>query len=113
MRKELSAAGTPWDTLQQEMQAYAEHDVQWRDGKASVYVFHSGDDVMQVAHDAYGMFIAENGLGPGAFPSLKRMEREVIDMALSLQQAPEDASGSMTSGGTGKKDDSAKLSRPR
>ena len=46
------------------------------------------------------LFIAENGLGPAAFPSLKRMEREVLDMALNLQNAPEGAAGAMTSGGT-------------
>jgi len=97
---QLPKAGQDWPALREEMQARASNDVQWRDGKASVYVFHSGDDVMQVAHDAYGMFIAENGLGPAAFPSLKRMEQEVVDIALSLQQAPDNASGSMTAGGT-------------
>ena len=39
-----------------------------------------------VAHDAYGMFISENGLGGAAFPSLKRMEREVVDIALAVGQ---------------------------
>ena len=100
MRNELPATGTAWPELQAHMKALAVNDVQWRDGKASVYIFHSGDDVMQVAHDAYGLFIAENGLGSAAFPSLKQMEREVINMALSLQRAPDDAAGSMTSGGT-------------
>lgn len=100
MRTELPKTGTEWPLLAERMGDYAVNDVQWRDGKASVYIFHSGDDVMQVAHDAYGMFIAENGLGPAAFPSLKRMESEVINMALGLQQAPEDAAGGMTSGGS-------------
>jgi len=96
----LPATGRPWDELQASMQEMGGLDVDWRGGKAAVYVFHSGDDVMQVAHDAYGMFIAENGLGPAAFPSLKRMESEVVAMALSLQQAPDLAAGSMTSGGS-------------
>ncbi|MEM7002653.1 MAG: aspartate aminotransferase family protein, partial [Pseudomonadota bacterium] len=62
MRTELPKTGTEWPLLAERMGDYAVNDVQWRDGKASVYIFHSGDDVMQVAHDAYGMFIAENGL---------------------------------------------------
>ncbi|NJN52190.1 MAG: aspartate aminotransferase family protein, partial [Gammaproteobacteria bacterium] len=74
--------------------------MKWRDGRASVYVFHPGDDVLEVAHGAYGAFISENGLGPAAFPSLKRMEAEVVEMALDLQRAPIGAAGSMTSGGT-------------
>ncbi len=99
-RISLPTQGRSWDELQATMQEMGKNDVDWRHGKASVYVFHSGDDVMQVAHDAYGMFIAENGLGPGAFPSLKRMESDVVNMALSLQNAPAGAAGSMTSGGS-------------
>ncbi len=97
---DLPADGRDWGELKDQMMSMGGADVDWRGGKAAVYVFHSGDDVMQVAHDAYGMFIAENGLGPAAFPSLKRMESEVVSMALSLQQAPDGAAGCMTSGGS-------------
>ena len=99
-RTSLPAKGQSWDELQRRMSDMGKNDVDWRHGKASVYVFHSGDDVMQVAHDAYGMYIAENGLGPGAFPSLKQMESEVVNMALSVQNAPDSSAGSMTSGGS-------------
>jgi len=99
-RIELPASGRPWEELQANMLEMGSGDVDWRGGKAAVYVFHSGDDVMQVAHDAYAMYIAENGLGPGAFPSLRRMESDVVGMALSLQSAPDAGAGSMTSGGT-------------
>lgn len=100
MRTRLPSQGTPWEELRQQMQASRQGDVDWRSGRASVYVFHPGDDVLDVAHDAYGDFISENGLGPAAFPSLRQMERDVVDMALGLQAAPDDAEGSMTSGGT-------------
>ena len=55
---------------------------------------------MQVAKDAYALYQSENALGPGAFPSLKRMEEDVVGMGLSLLHAPEGARGNMTSGGT-------------
>ncbi len=97
---EIPQTGIAWPELREQMVNMANGDVNWREGKAAVYVFHSGDDVMQVAHDAYSLFIAENGLGPGAFPSLRNMEKQVIDMALNLQQAPEGGAGSMTSGGS-------------
>ena len=100
LRTTLADTGRDWDSLSNELAERRRDDVDWRSGKASVYVFHAGDDVLQVAHDAYGAYISENGLGPGAFPSLKRMETEVIDMGLALQNAPADAAGSMTSGGT-------------
>lgn len=98
--KTLPEQGTAWPELQAQMQSMRGGDVNWQAGRAAVYVFHSGDDVLQVAHDAYGLFISENGLGPAAFPSLRSMEKSVIDMALGLQHAPEGAAGSMTSGGT-------------
>ena len=100
MRKSLPEAGQSWENLQDEMAELRKHDVDWRNGRASVYVFHPGDDVLEVAHGAYGAFISENGLGPAAFPSLKQMESDVVDMALSLQSAPEGGAANMTSGGS-------------
>ena len=53
------------------MREYASGDVDWRSGRAAVYVFHAGDDVLRVARDAYALFQSENALGPLAFPSLQ------------------------------------------
>lgn len=46
------------------------------------------------------MYFSENALGPSAFPSLARFEKDVIAWTLGLLNADDDASGSMTSGGT-------------
>ena len=92
--------GRDWDELRAEMIARGGGDVDWRSGKTAVYVFNAGEDIHHVQHEAYGLFMAENGLGPLAFPSLAQMEREVIGMALGLLHAPEGAAGAMTSGGT-------------
>jgi glutamate/tyrosine decarboxylase-like PLP-dependent enzyme len=82
------------------MRELAARDVKWRDGRTGMYVFNAGEDVERVKKAAYAMFSEENGLGPMAFPSLARMEREVVAHALALLHAPEDAGGAMTSGGT-------------
>ncbi|MEP0069905.1 aspartate aminotransferase family protein [Pyruvatibacter sp.] len=100
MRVELPSNGTDWDTLSAQMNEMATGDVKWRDGKTAVYVFNAGEDVSKVQKEAYTRFMSENGLGPMAFPSLKRMEEEIIQMGLSLLQAPEDGAGNVTSGGT-------------
>ncbi len=99
-RCELPTRGTDWSSLRERLVALGEHDVDWRHARAAVYVFHAGDDVLQVAKDAYALYQSENALGPGAFPSLKRMEEDVVGMGLSLLHAPEGARGNMTSGGT-------------
>ncbi|MGB0921493.1 MAG: pyridoxal phosphate-dependent decarboxylase family protein [Alphaproteobacteria bacterium] len=99
-RSRLPAKGTSWPELESRMQDMAGGDVKWRDGKLGVYIFHAGEDVLDVAHEAYGMFISENGLGPLAFPSIAEMEKQVIENGLTLLNAPDDGCGSFTSGGS-------------
>ncbi len=100
MRSPLPDAGTDWPTLKARMIDYATGDVAWRDGKTAVYVFNAGPEVEQVQKEAYALFMSENGLGPAAFPSLKRMEDEVVGFGLSLLHGPDEAVGTITSGGT-------------
>lgn len=100
MRRPLPQAGAAWPDLKSQMLDYAAGDARWRDGKTAVYVFNAGPDVEQVQKEAYALFQSENGLGPAAFPSLKRMEDEVVGFGLELLHGAEDASGVITSGGT-------------
>jgi len=100
MRTPFPEHGTEWSVLAARMAAFGEEDVDWRDGRAAVYVFHAGQDVLDVAKRSYAAYQSENGLGPAAFPSLARMEADVVGMGLSLLQAPEGACGNLTSGGS-------------
>src|SRR3990167_1051766 len=100
MTHSLPAPGQPWDAVRARMTDMAGGDVKWRDGKAAVYVFNAGEDLDRVQKEAYALFASENGLGPAAFPSLARMEQEVLGYGLGLLHAPEGAAGAMTSGGT-------------
>ncbi|NKB99587.1 MAG: aspartate aminotransferase family protein [Pseudomonadales bacterium] len=97
---EMANEGRDWDLLKTEMIERGADDAKWREGKTAVYVFNAGEDVARVQKEAYTLYMSENGLGPAAFPSLKRMEEEVIAMGLSLLHAAEDAAGTITSGGT-------------
>ena len=99
-RKRLPEKGEAWDSLRERLEGLGQNDVDWRNKKSAVYVFHPGEDVLQIAKDAYALYQSENALGPAAFPSLKRMEDEVISMALDLLHGPETGAGNMTSGGT-------------
>jgi sphinganine-1-phosphate aldolase len=100
MRRPLPSAGSGWPELRARMLDYATGDAAWREGKTAVYVFNAGPEVEQVQKEAYALFQSENGLGPAAFPSLKRMEDEVVGFALELLHGPQDAAGTITSGGT-------------
>lgn len=93
-------AGVETDALFAEMDDARSGDVRWRDGRLGLYVHFGGDDVLAVAKRAYLEFFSENALGPGAFPSLRRFETDVINWTADLLQAGPAACGNITSGGT-------------
>ena len=82
--------------------AFAEirqHDLYWSSGRCFAYVFSAGEDVGAVARRAYASFMTENALDPTSFPSLVRMENEVVAVAAELMHG-DGAVGNFTSGGT-------------
>lgn len=92
--------GVNEQTVFAEMEAARTDDVAWRDGRLGLYVHFGGDDVLAVAKEAYMRFFSENALGPTAFPSLAKFEREVVQWTASLLQAGPNAAGNITSGGS-------------
>lgn len=76
--------GRDWEELQKELVDLGKGDVDSRSARTAVYVFNAGEDVLCVAKEAYALYQSENALGPAAFPSLKRMEGEVISMGVGL-----------------------------
>jgi glutamate/tyrosine decarboxylase-like PLP-dependent enzyme len=80
---------------------YRSGDLAARGGRTFAYVYDAGrPDVDELAHEVYGSFLDVNGLDPTVFPSLLRMENEVI--AITAEHLGGDAQtvGSFTSGGT-------------
>ncbi len=90
---------TPKDVLA-EMQAMRSRDARWHEGRTFSLVYHDTDEHLQLLRDAYSLFLAENALNPMAFPSLRRMETDVIAMVAGLLGGDDQVVGSMTSGGT-------------
>jgi glutamate/tyrosine decarboxylase-like PLP-dependent enzyme len=99
-RARLPEQGEAWETLRERLVGLGEKDVDWRGKRSAVYVFHPGEDVLEVAKEAYALYQSENALGPAAFPSLRRMESDVVSMAIDLLHGPAEATGNITSGGT-------------
>jgi len=94
-------AGRPVAEVMAALDALRSQDLDWRGGRVPLYVFSGPSEVSALGQAAFDAFFSENALGAArAFPSLQRMEREVIEMGLDLFSAPEGASGNMTSGGT-------------
>ncbi len=100
MAKTLPKTGTPRAAVMQQLKALHKDDAQWKDGRTFSLVYFAGDEVSLLLKDAYSEFIAENGLSPIAFPSLRQMECEVVSIAASLLGGDGKVAGTMTSGGT-------------
>ena len=100
MGRTFPKTGKNWDEIKDQITEARKEDVDWRAGKISGLLYYAGEDVIKVAHDAYAMYFNENAVYPKVFPSLAKMEEEVIDLSLALLNGGERASGSMTTGGT-------------
>ena len=101
MRKSFPTSGAEWKALDAEMTAMSGADIDWRGGRAPLYVFHGSDSAHEVGFQAFMKYFNENALGGRrAFFGLKRMEDEVVEMGLDLFQAPGQAVGNMTTGGS-------------
>ena len=100
-RTVLPQTGRRSDDILAEMREMKKDDVDWKHGRAPLFVFRVDDPTYEIGRAAFFEFFGENALGAGrAFPSVQRMETEVVEMALGLFHAPDDARGFMTSGGT-------------
>jgi glutamate/tyrosine decarboxylase-like PLP-dependent enzyme len=96
----LPASGVDRDQLFAELDAMKAGDVRWRDGRAFTLAYHAGDDVVSVAEEAYRRFSTENALNTDAFPSLRRIQGDVVAIVADWLQAGPDGAGFMTTGGT-------------
>ena len=75
-------------------------DIDWKGGRAFSLVYNADDPVLErLQHEVADRFLHENALNPFAYPSLLRMEREVVAVAAELF-GTDPAAGTMTSGGT-------------
>ncbi|MCB9792075.1 MAG: aspartate aminotransferase family protein [Alphaproteobacteria bacterium] len=98
--KRIPAQGLSEQALFAQLEAYAADDLDWRAGRTFGYIYDAGREVEAVAKRAFTRFMAENALDPTVYPSLLRIENDLLALALSHLNAPEGAVGSFTSGGT-------------
>ena len=96
----LPRSGLSKDEVLSQLDEMRADDKDWRSGRVFGLVFHAGDDVEEVAREASTLFLSENGLNPLAFPSIGRMQQDVVDIAADLFHGGDEAAGFMTSGGT-------------
>ncbi|CAB4877526.1 unannotated protein [freshwater metagenome] len=96
----LRATGLTHDEIFAALGELKANDVRWRDGRAFTLTYNAGDEILAVAEEAYRAFSTENALNTDAFPSLRTIQAEVVNVVTDWLQGGPDAAGFMTSGGT-------------
>lgn len=96
----LSRASRSADEVIADLDALRANDVKWSQGRAFGMVYDGGPEVHDVAERAAAMYLHENALNTKAFPSLARIQSDVVSWTASLLHGPDTAAGFMTSGGT-------------
>lgn len=92
--------GRPVDEVLHELEQRKAGDVDWRGGKVFSLAYDAGDEVYDLAVEASSKYLSTNALNPMAFPSIGRMQSEVVAMMADLLHGGPEASGFMTTGGT-------------
>jgi sphinganine-1-phosphate aldolase len=95
----LPEHGLQREELRQRLRLAQAEDVRPVERMVAGAQYPAGDDVLEVAKEAYVEFFSTNALLPSLFPSLAKFERDVISMTAHLLHGRE-AVGSITSGGT-------------
>ena len=78
----LRTTGLSHDDTLQALDEMKVDDVRWREGRAFTLAYNAGEEVLAVAEAAYRRFSTENALNTDAFPSLRRIQAEVVDIVL-------------------------------
>ncbi|MFF7363097.1 aminotransferase class V-fold PLP-dependent enzyme [Streptomyces sp. NPDC008125] len=95
-----AATGRPAAEVLAELRALRGADAPTRGGRTFAYVYDAGlDGLDELTAEAYTAFATVNGLDPTVFPSVARLENDLVRAAVDLLGVP-GAQGTFTSGGT-------------
>jgi len=93
-------SGRPIDDVLDELESFRVNDVRWRDGRCFTLAYSISPEVLALAEEAYRRYSGENALNTSAFPSLRRMQQDVVDIVAGWVHGDDTTAGFMTSGGT-------------
>jgi len=97
---QIPEKGLPKEQILGTLQAFKSRDMDWKAGKVWCYVYNPGEDPAEVVREAYLSFLTENGLDPTVFPSMLKLETDVVRMVANLLHGDEHVVGHLTTGGT-------------
>ena len=101
MLKNLPKKGRSAEEVMDLLRQYASRDLNPRSGRMWAHSYETGlEDVVAVAREAYLAFVDKTMLDFTVYPSILRMENDVVAMVASLLSGDEHTVGTFTYGGT-------------
>ncbi len=97
---EIPKIGLSKDEILSTLLSFKSFDLDWKSGRVWAYVYNPGEEVRDVVQSAYLMYLTENGLDPTVFPSMLKLETDIVRMVASLLRGDEQVVGHVTTGGT-------------
>ncbi len=100
MKGAMQPEGVSKDVVLHELMSFTERDVDWRSGRVLTGLYDPGEEAHDLAVEAYNRFLAHNALYVNMYPSISKMEKEIVTSIAELLRGDDEVVGNMTSGGT-------------
>ncbi len=97
----LQMGGLPREEILSLLESFKVNDLSSTSGKTFAYTYLPAEqELKELQHDAYLLYLTENGLDPTTFPSMHKVEMEIVTMLRELLRGDENVVGNCTFGGT-------------
>jgi sphinganine-1-phosphate aldolase len=96
----LLPEGTPKEKVLEELNSYTGKDINWKTGKVLTGLYDPGTEAHELAAEAYTRFLPQNALYVNMYPSIGKLEKDIVASVAELLRADDDVVGNVTSGGT-------------
>ncbi len=100
MKNTLPASGRPKLEILDELRKLKQSDSRWDNGRMFAFVYAPAQEAVELMHETSKLCFFDNAISPSHFPSLARLESEVVTMASGLLHGNDQVVGNITSGGT-------------
>ncbi len=100
MHKPMPETGAAREDILRDLEAFKARDPSYKEWRLWSLVYYLDEQHSTFLKDAYHLFSSENGLNPGVFKSLKKLESEIISATADILHGTEEVCGVVTSGGT-------------
>lgn len=100
MKGPMQPEGVSKETIMKEIFEFTGGDVDWQSGKVLTGLYDPGKEAHELAVEAYTSFLPQNALYVNMYPSIGKLEKDIVASMTELLRGDEEVVGNVTSGGT-------------